>query len=278
VSVHETFVRECLGRGKPGEALVYLAQQLDAAPVAGPEDPWAVDPPALNVTPMAQEPGQMRDTLLKDRAFPLWESGPELQANDFGWDGDPDTWTKDIGAAMYARAIELIGDPQPGDTGEYAARRQLIQDLRTPPTREVLYIKGETIGNAGYVSGETDEAVTVGLPPTNDEQREWRREFALQLGWDKPDWLYPSGGSPIIESFVEGGPLLMFHGYREYLGQLPAAYLQRMIQHHADCGFPMDAALMTADLLRAEDTLDYEQALNDAGRRSATLPGGKGTG
>lgn len=265
---HEAEVKRLLGAGKAGEALAYLARQLDAleaARAAAPSLDWSV-----SADPRAYIDVHTTGEVVHGKEWPIFEGGPVLNTYEFGWDGSPDTWTKEIGEGMHRKAIELIGDPLPGDDGQWAAQRQLASDLLTPPTRDVLYIEGENLRNSSYTTTESDEDVVVEAPTYSEEEQEEHRQFALQMGWDKADWLMPTGGQPIIETFVKGGPLVMFLGYREYLEQIPPAMIQRMIAMHAR-RFPKDAAQMTADLLRAEDNLDYETALDTAGRRSNTL-------
>jgi len=140
------------------------------------------------------------------------------------------------------RRIRAIKDKLEGADDD--DRRALEADLRLAQDelRELGAIEAGPPPTASVVE-VVDGEVVVNLPIPDEKRKRLRRELAEYIQ------LEDSIEGISNEHYVEGGPLWLYYGNREYVVSLPTAVHQRMVADVFEDD-PIEAAQMSADLLK----------------------------
>lgn len=181
------------------------------------------------------------DNLNKEPSFDSWD----------GWN-DPETH-KQVNAqfaeasvkpkaafAEYARIKEELAETSdPEESQALQAKLNLLKDELKPPAH---YADEEQ--QASKLVTDENGNVVVELPPPTEEHMELRREFA-----EKRLKLQDEFGPEILESYVKGGPLVIYYTDRDFVMRLPDEFKRVMVDDVQNFS-PREAKEMARDILK----------------------------
>lgn len=204
-----------------------------------------------------------------------WADGVEarlqsLEAADSsdGWatwgkdDGDSEPasqeWSPDPAdeAALAQYQEELQGCEDDLESKVLRAKIELTKDKLQPPVK--LY------DNTGYTSEthyDEEGAAIVDLPVPTPEQVDFRAELISRMGLR--DQYGEELGEVAEDSFVRGGPLLLYLSDRDYVNSLPDD-LKRLLVQDVEASSPKEAHQMARDILKenTDESNDLDAAAN----------------
>lgn len=182
---------------------------------------------ARAVDSLDKQVGELRKAQTQD----TWDSWDDHETHVEAlkeWQPDP-TILKHITATKEALKI-ATGDEERA----LQARLALLEDALTPPA-EYADVKGKQTQQTTDLDGN----VIVELPPASQERQDARREFAGMIGLDEA-W---------VESFVKGGPLVIYYTDRDFVMGLPDDWRIAMV-NDVEQDSPKEAHEMARDILK----------------------------
>lgn len=166
------------------------------------------------------------------------EQVPDSEDQRAEWSPDP------ADEAELARLEEALhGNADPDESRVLRAKIELTRDKLQPPTE--LY---DNSGSATETHYDDDGAAIVDLPKPTPQQIDFRGQLLPRLGLR--DQYGDEIGEKAEDSFVRGGPLLLYFSDREFVNSM-ADDVKRLLVSDVELSSPREAHEMARDILKA---------------------------
>lgn len=200
-----------------------------------------VDELAARITAL-EAGGQQRDG---------WNSWGEIQ--DLPDEGKVE-WTPDPADEVELQRLEeeLHGNADADESRVLRAKIELCRDRLQPPVE-----MSDNTGNATETHYDSEGNAVIDLPVPTPEQIDYRAQLVPKLGLR--DQYGDEIGETAEDSFVRGGPLLLYYSDRDFVASLPHDVKVAMVAD-VERSSPREAHEMARDLLKAstDDANDLE--------------------
>jgi len=213
---------------------------------------------ALNVVAALLDSFDARLTILEGRdtsdPWGTWDGATDEQSDDQVAEWKPDPADE---AELVDLEGQLHGNADADESRVLRAKIELCRDRLRPPVEMV-----DNSGEATETHFDDDGNAIVDLPKPTPDQIDFRGELVGRLGLQ--DHYGPELGAQAEESFIRGGPLLLYLSDREFVRSLPDDVRINMI-YDVEKSSPREAHEMARDLLKA--TTDAANDLEAAKER-----------
>jgi hypothetical protein len=167
---------------------------------------------------------------------------------------EPVEWTPDPADEVELQRLEeeLHGNADADESRVLRAKIELCRDRLLPPVE-----MSDNTGNATETHYDTEGNAVIDLPVPTPEQIDYRAQLVPKLGLR--DQYGDEIGGTAEDSFVRGGPLLLYYSDRDFVASLPHELKVAMVAD-VERSSPREAHEMARDLLKAstDDANDLE--------------------
>lgn len=194
------------------------------------------------------------DAGIQQQSVSGWETWGPVETDGRDYSGGPEPWvpSPDDIAELKTLEEELHGNADADESRVLRAKIELCKDRLQPPTE--MY---DASGNATETHYDDDGNAIVDLPAPTPEQIDVRAGIVPQLGLR--DQYGEELGAQAEESFIRGGPLLLYLSDRDFVNQLPSNVKALLVDDVLQSS-PREAHEMARDILKAstDDSNDLE--------------------